>query len=486
MWKRRGPTETSGCRTRWEPCNIASAMRTENDAAGNAGQPNWANQTIWTGDNLSIMRGMNSECVDLIYLDPPFNSQVNYAAPIGSKAAGAAFKDTWTLDDVDVEWINLIESKHPNLFRVLLATTTDSDKSYLVYMAMRILEMHRILKPKGSIYLHCNHEQAHYLKLVMDAIFGRKNFKNDLIWCYGGGGRGGKNTARHFPRNHDNILYYAKDKRLHHHEAIQEFKQHLVDDLPSHIRKDERGYFKTAPRGNYTDESVEQLRLAGRIHETQSGNIRIRYDLDSRDDMVLEPRIKGSVWNIPDMMHAPRIERQRYPTQKPLALLRPIIESSSESGDVVLDPFCGCASFCIAAQGLDRKWAGIDISPKAGELVKMRMRYELGLFFQGTTRTDIPKRTDMGPLPRYNSTENRRWLYGYQEGHCQGCGAHFEARHLEVDHIIAKAKGGTDHRDNLQLLYANCNRIKGDRGMDYLMAKLKMTLRPGTRQSATL
>ena len=136
------------------------------------GEPNWANQTIWTGDNLDIMRGFNSASVNLIYLDPPFNSKANYAAPIGSKAAGAAFKDTWALSDVDAEWINLIEAKHPALYRVLLAAMTASDKSYLVYMAARLLEMHRVLKPTGSIYLHCDPTMSHYLKLVMDAIFG--------------------------------------------------------------------------------------------------------------------------------------------------------------------------------------------------------------------------------------------------------------------------------------------------------------------------
>ena len=139
--------------------------------------PNWANQTIWTGDNLPILRGMNSESVDLIYLDPPFNSKANYAAPIGSKAAGAAFKDTWTLSDVDAEWINLIEAKHPALYRVLLAAMSSSDKSYLAYMAARLLEMRRVLKPTGSIYLHCDPTMSHYLKLVMDAIFGRRNFR---------------------------------------------------------------------------------------------------------------------------------------------------------------------------------------------------------------------------------------------------------------------------------------------------------------------
>ncbi len=151
-------------------------------------KPNWANQTIWTGDNLDIMRGMNSESVDLIYLDPPFNSKANYAAPIGSKAAGAAFKDTWTLSDVDVEWINLIEAKCPALYRAVLAALTKSDKSYLAYMAPRLLEIARVLKRDGTVYLHCDRHMNHYLRLVMDAIFGGKAFRNEIAWCYRGGG----------------------------------------------------------------------------------------------------------------------------------------------------------------------------------------------------------------------------------------------------------------------------------------------------------
>ena len=125
-------------------------------------EPNFANRTIWTGDCLDIMRGMNAETVDLIYLDPPFNSKRDYAAPIGSQAAGAAFKDTWTLGEIDVEWINLIEAKHPVLHRVLLAAMTDSDKAYLAYMAARLLEMPRLLKPTGSVYLHCQPWRPHH------------------------------------------------------------------------------------------------------------------------------------------------------------------------------------------------------------------------------------------------------------------------------------------------------------------------------------
>ncbi len=171
-------------------------------------KPNWKNQTIWTGDNLPIMRGMNSESVDLIYLDPPFNSKANYAAPIGSKAAGAAFKDTWTLSDVDAEWINLIETKHPALYRVLLAAVTNSDKSYLAYMAVRLLEMHRLLKPTASIYLHCDPTMSHYLKLLMDVIFGRKNFRSEIIWHRSLGFK--RKSARKFPHKHETLLLYAK------------------------------------------------------------------------------------------------------------------------------------------------------------------------------------------------------------------------------------------------------------------------------------
>ena len=163
-------------------------------------------KAIFTGDNLPIMRGMNSESVDLIYLDPPFNSNANYAAPIGSEAAGAEFKDTWTLSDVDVAWLDLIEAKHPQLNRVIHAAMSNSDKSYLIYMAVRLLEMKRILKPTGSIYLHCDPTMSHYLKLVMDSVFGKAQFRNEIVWGYSNSGR----PRRFFAKKHDIILIYTK------------------------------------------------------------------------------------------------------------------------------------------------------------------------------------------------------------------------------------------------------------------------------------
>ena len=166
---------------------------------------NWQPKTIWTDDCLYVLRGMNSESVDLIYLDPPFNSKANYAAPIGSKAAGAAFEDTWSLSDLDAEWINLIEARHPALHRVLLAAMTPSDKAYLAYMAARLLEMRRVLEPTGSIYLHCDPTMGAYLKIVMDGVFGPNNFRNEIAWYY----RGAGTPKRDFARRHDIILRYG-------------------------------------------------------------------------------------------------------------------------------------------------------------------------------------------------------------------------------------------------------------------------------------
>ncbi len=398
----------------------------------NAGTPNWANQTIWTGDNLPIMRGMNSASVDLIYLDPPFNSKANYAAPIGSKAAGAAFKDTWTFRDVDAEWINLIERKYPTLYRVLLAAMTDSDKSYLVYMAARLLEMQRVLKPDGSIYLHCDPTMSHYLKLVMDAIFGRKAFRNEIAWCY----RKWSVSARQFVRNHDVILFYAPNRNS--------FNVQTVPVGPGTLRR-------------WKGKRQESVFVDGKRLQVATDEPAGTPCPDWWEIAILNPNAN---------------ERVGYPTQKPLALLQRIIAASSNPGDTILDPFCGCATACIAAHDAGRQWAGIDISPKAAELVQSRMRDELGLFFRGVVRTDIPGRTDLGDLPPYRMHKNA--LYGEQGGYCAGCKTHFEPRNLEVDHIIARLKGGTDHLKNLQLLCGSCNRVKGDRGMEYLRAKLQL------------
>ena len=174
---------------------------------------NFASGTVWTGDNLPVMRGMNSECIDLIYLDPPFNSNRTYEAPIGSKAAGASFKDAWTLDDVDVHEHGELADRNPSAYSVIEAARQAHGKSmqsYLIFMAVRLMEMKRILKETGSIYLHCDPTASHYLKILMDGIFGRANFKNEVIWCY----RKWSVRAGQFARNHDVILFYAGGGKL--------------------------------------------------------------------------------------------------------------------------------------------------------------------------------------------------------------------------------------------------------------------------------
>ena len=443
-------------------------------------------KTIFTGDNLPIMRGMNSASVDLIYLDPPFNSNANYAAPIGSEAAGAEFKDTWTLNDVDAAWLDLIEAKHPALNRVIHAAMTDSDKSYLIYMAVRLIEMHRILKPTGSIYLHCDPTMSHYLKLVMDAVFGKRNFRNEIVWQRT---NAHNLKAKYFSKTHDVLLFYSKDKDYTWNKQYTDYSQAQL----SRYKKDETGRLYTGrdltvssggnrnfqwrgsrPSSNRSwGASLEQLErwyTEGRILLKRDGTPRLD-GLKVYLDELPGKQIPAIWTDIPRIGNTSK-ERLGYPTQKPLALLERIIKASSNEGEVVFDSFCGCATTLVAADRLQRDWIGIDISAKAAELVVERIRADQGLFEDIVARTDIPQRTDLGDIPRYNAPENKTQLYGEQSGNCNGCGEHFQTQHLEIDHIIAKSVGGTDHIENLQLLCGHCNRIKGDRGQEYLLSRL--------------
>ena len=449
-------------------------------------KPNWKSKTIFTGDNLHVMRGMNSGCVDLVYLDPPFNSNKAYAAPIGSRAAGAAFKDSWTLSDVDLVEHNRLKDENVGLYALLASARHAHSKgmfSYLVMMATRLIEMKRVLKPTGSIYLHCDPTASHYLKIVMDAIFGAENFRNEIAWKR----FGSHNDAKRFGRVHDVLLFYAAGPDAPFNEIYEPYDQEYIER--AYRYKDGRGRYATSPLqarslsgGGYDyiykgvsdtwklpKERLEELDRAGDIHWPQKGKIpRRKVYLDSMKGVPA----RDLITDIKSLSSSHR-ERTGYPTQKPLALLRRVIEASSREGGVVFDPFCGCATTLVAADELRRDWVGIDISARAAELVVQRIRDNQGLFRDITARGDIPMRTDQGDeLGPGEMADFKRTLYGLQEGYCNGCQEHFEARHLEMDHVTPRSKGGTNHAANLQLLCGSCNRRKGSRTQAEFKAEL--------------
>ena len=458
------------------------------------------------------MRGINSDSVDLIYLDPPFNSNRNYESPIGSEAAGAAFKDTWTLSDVDVAWIGLIAEESPALASIIESAGLAHGKgmqSYLTMMAVRLLEMKRMLKPDGSIYLHCDPTASHYLKLVMDCVLRQSSFMNEVVWKR----TSSHNSAKRWGPVHDTILFYGGGGKIAWNRVLQPLDPDYVEryycfedtrgkyqssDLTGsgtrngQSGQDWSGYdptligrhwavppnrslpewfvFPAGYDGMAVQKRLDALESQGLVHWPDNGQMpRFKRYLTAKSgapvqDIVLDIR--------------PLSKRQReslgYPTQKPLALLERIIQASSNEGDVVLDPFCGCATALVAADKLDRQWIGIDLSPKAIDLVKLRLDRLLGPLYRPdmvTARTDIPQRTDVGKIPPYKT--HRHTLYGKQEGLCAGCKQHFPFRNFTVDHIVPRSKGGTDHLDNLQLLCGACNSTKGTIDQAAFVVKLK-------------
>ena len=438
-------------------------------------QPNWVNRTMWTGDNLDIMRGMNSESVDLIYLDPPFNSNRNYAAPIGSEAAGAAFKDTWTLDDVDLAWHGEIAEQHPALYAIIDTARKAHGRgmqSYLIMMGVRLLEMKRLLKETGSIYLHCDHTASHYLKLLMDAVFGQGNFRSEITWRRANA----KGLAfKGYPNNIDYLLYYSKSSeftwerpfRPHDPAYVRKFYRHVepetgrryqLDNLvnPNQDRPNLTYEFLGVTRvWRWTRERMEEAYQKGLVVQKRPGAVprHKRY----LDEMKGNP--VDTIWDDIKPIQASSKERVGYPTQKPLALLDRIIRASSNEGDIVLDPFCGCATACVAADRLERQWVGIDLSPLAAKLVSQRIQTEGPLLYGLIHREDIPRRTDVGKLPNYKT--HKHTLFGQQEGLCNGCRIAFPFQNFTVDHVVPQSKGGTHHIDNLQLLCNACNSKKG-------------------------
>ena len=327
---------------------------------------NIANRTIFCRDNLDILRGINSNCIDLIYLDPPFNKNKKFTAPVGSSAGGAEFKDIFRKEDIKEEWLRTIEEDYAEIYQYLIGIKgvgKPYNFAYLAYMVIRMMECHRVLKPTGSIYLHCDPTMSHYLKVAMDCIFKEDYFRNEIIWKYG---KVSNANAKKFLREHDTILFYSKSRNFQFNpqfdSVLSDRKKQLIDIGYNTKNMDGQRYLYI-----YDDAKVKRRESLGKLDRKD-------FDIVKEVDTTVGNRITD-VFEI-DILNSQSSENTKYPTQKPLKLLQRIIQASSNEGDIVLDPFCGCATTCVAAERLNRQWIGIDISIKAFELVKERLTKE--------------------------------------------------------------------------------------------------------------
>jgi len=298
---------------------------------------------LYYGDNLDILRKhIDDESVDLIYIDPPFNSNqaynVIFSEPNGSSSQAQirAFDDTWHwTEQTQQTYDEIIDTAPPKVVECIKSFRSFLSKAdmmaYLTMMIPRLIELHRVLKPTGSFYIHCDSTASHYLKILTDSIFDGKNFENEIIWCYKTGGA----TKRRFARKHDTILFYAKDssKKFFNVQKEKSYMMHKYGFKKSDFQEDEGGQFSWV--------------------------------------------IMKDWWEIPSVGSADS-QRLGYPTQKPEALLERIIKASSNEGDVVLDAFCGCGTTIAVAQRLKRRWIGIDITHLAIALLKYRLQDAFG------------------------------------------------------------------------------------------------------------
>ncbi len=319
------------------------------------------NRTLIRGDNLEEMRKFPDACIDLIATDPPFNSKRDYFVPYRDEhgkqpdALVKAFTDTWAWGDAAedtcksliVEEGGQIGATIQGLQQFLNETPM---MAYLVMMAARIVEMHRLLKDTGSLYLHCDPSASHYLKIVLDAIFGISQFQNEIIWNYH---RFSRNSGRRFARMNDIIFFYSKGNKNTFNFQYAERRKSSVE---------EKGW------DTVVDKGVKKLLIYDMEKVQQAG-----IDFERYDKVVttkkLDPAM-GQVWSDIQFLNSQAKERTGYPTQKPVALYKRIVAASSNEGDLVLDPFCGCGTTLMAAEELGRQWIGIDLTYLATGAVK--------------------------------------------------------------------------------------------------------------------
>ncbi len=361
----------------------------------------WRNQ-LHFGDNLDVLRDhVPSESVDLVYLDPPFNSNASYNVLFKEKtgkhsaAQITAFEDTWEWGEESAKAYHEVITKGPQKLGDLLGAMfkflgKNDMMAYLSMMAIRLVQLHRVLKSTGSIYLHCDPTASHYLKLVMDSIFSPEYFRNDITWRRSHAHNDAKQGARHYGRVTDTILFYSKGNQPIWNPQYLPYDQEYVDRDYRRVDADGRRYRigdlsgpGGAAKGNpfyefmgisrhwrYSRQKMEELLRDGRIIQTRPGAVpQYKRYLDEMPGVPVQ-----NLWDDIPVINNRSKEFLGYPTQKPGALLERIIASSSNEGDIVLDPFCGCGTAIVAAEKLHRRWIGIDVTYLAIDLIQRRLQ----------------------------------------------------------------------------------------------------------------
>jgi DNA modification methylase len=366
-----------------------------------------ATNLLYYGDNLDILRRyVKDETVDLVYLDPPFNSNTNYnvlfAEKDGSKAASQiqAFSDTWTWTQESESVFAEIVTAGGRVADCLQAFRTFLGEcnmlAYLVMMAPRLVELRRVMKTTASIYLHCDPSASHYLKMLMDAVFGPASFRTEIVWKRSSAHSDAKQGRAQHGRIHDVILFYTKNDKWFWNQVFTPYDDSYTDDFYKYVEPETGRRYRLgdltgpggAAKGNpsyevmgvtrfwrYSKEKMAELIRQGRVVQTKQGAVPAykRY-LDEMPGVSLQ-----DWWGDIGPIGAQAAERLGYPTQKPVALLDRIIRSSCPEGGVVLDPFCGCGTTIAAAQALGRPWIGIDITHLAITLIKQRLKDSFGI-----------------------------------------------------------------------------------------------------------
>lgn len=402
---------------------------------------------LYFGDNLDIMRAhLADESVDLVYLDPPFNSKAQYNVLFKSPAGAAAdaqleaFQDSWHWGDGAEAAFAEVIAGGGNAARILSAlrgSLAENDMmAYLVMMAVRLVELHRVLKPAGSLYLHCDPTASHYLKVILDAVFGPTRYTNEIVWKRSDAHNDAKQGAKHFGRVHDTLLFYRKSDAAPFEAAYRPLPASTVEKWYRHVEEETgRRYNKAdvtgpggAAKGNpfyewngvsrywrYSRETMQRLHDEGRLVYTPSSGMTYqkRY-LDESKGVPIQ-----DFWDDIPMLRGLNSggERLGYPTQKPVALLERVILSSSRPGQTILDPFCGCGTTLHAAQKHDREWVGIDVTHHAVTVIEDRMEAAfpgVKLSVEGRPR-DLEAARDLARRNKYQFQWWANWLFGVDQ-----------------------------------------------------------------------